>query len=230
MLMLFSLTAMAQPNRGNGIQGRGNQASCQALDTLPLQDLTADEAAGLAFMREEEKLARDVYQELYRIWGLPIFATISISEQRHFDALGSLLSRYQLPDPAQGHPAGAFTDPELAVLYDALVEQGKSSVAAALRVGATIEDLDISDLRERLGQTDNLDITTVYQNLELGSCNHLRAFVAQLENLSESYEAQFLSVDEMAEILASAQARRNGPGRGPGAGGNNGSCPFGNTP
>ena len=56
----------------------------------------------------------------------------------------------------------------------------------ALIVGATVEDLDIKDLIDLLNKTDNPDIILVYNNLNKGSRNHLRAFIAQIESLGAS--------------------------------------------
>ena len=53
----------------------------------------------MAVIREEEKLARDVYITLGEQWGLPIFASIAESEQRHMDAFGRLIDKYGLEDP-----------------------------------------------------------------------------------------------------------------------------------
>ena len=56
--------------------------------------LSADEAAGLIYMREEEKLAHDVYVTLYQQWGLPLFNNIANSEATHTSAIKVLLDRY----------------------------------------------------------------------------------------------------------------------------------------
>ena len=48
---------------GGGGQGNGTGTGTSVLD-IPASDLSADEAASLLFMREEEKLARDVYNTL----------------------------------------------------------------------------------------------------------------------------------------------------------------------
>ena len=42
-------------------------------------------------MREEEKLARDVYSELATAWDLGVFWNIAESEQQHMDAVLDLL-------------------------------------------------------------------------------------------------------------------------------------------
>ena len=81
------------------------------------------------------------------------------------------------------------------------MEQGKDSEIAALIVGATIEEVDILDLDERIEQTDNSNILKVYSSLEKGSEAHLRAFVAQLKHRGYYYEPQFLSQEEFDDII-----------------------------
>ena len=64
-------------------------------------------------MREEEKLARDVYLYMYNEWGLRIFNNIAVSEQRHFEAVGTLLDRYSVEDPAVETGLGEFNNEDL---------------------------------------------------------------------------------------------------------------------
>jgi len=84
---------------------------------------TIDEEKGLYHMREEEKLARDVYVALAAQWNLQIFANISVREQNHFDQIAALLDRYKLADPGFGEP-GEFSDSHLQELYTTLVARG----------------------------------------------------------------------------------------------------------
>ena len=72
-------------------------------------DLTDSEKYWLTYMREEEKLARDVYIFLYDKWGSQIFNNISVSEQTHMDAIKTLLDRYGIPDPVADKGPGVFT-------------------------------------------------------------------------------------------------------------------------
>ena len=53
--------------------------------------LSQAEIDGLLYMREEEKLARDVYQALYAEWESPAFANIAVSEQQHMDSILALI-------------------------------------------------------------------------------------------------------------------------------------------
>jgi hypothetical protein len=91
------------------------------------------------------------------------------------------IDRYGLEDPAADKDAGVFANETLQELYDQLVAEGSQSLANALRVGATIEEIDILDLEERIAQTGNADILSVFDNLLQGSYNHLRAFTSTLE-------------------------------------------------
>ena len=214
MLLSLSDPAHAYGRGNNGGQQRGLSTRVAA---LPLQDLSTEEEVGLVKMREEEKLARDVYQVLYQQWGHQVFANISRSEQRHMDAVKALLDKYNLVDPVTDSQVGVFTDPEMQTLYESLVAEGRSSLVAAFHVGATIEDLDIKDLYELLEKTDNDDIKMVYENLSRGSRNHLRAFTTQLLLSGQSYEAQFLTQEQIDDIITSPMERGgNGGGRGAG--------------
>jgi hypothetical protein len=56
----------------------------------PLSD---GERADLVLMRDEERLALDLYRRFHQAWGVPIFDNIAASEQRHYDAIGRLLER-----------------------------------------------------------------------------------------------------------------------------------------
>jgi hypothetical protein len=186
-------------------------------------ELSEEEANGLIFMREEEKLAHDVYLALYDRWSLPVFQNISIAESTHSDAVRVLIESYGLEDPERIDKIGVFTNPELQELYDQMVFQGSQSLGEALKVGATVEEIDILDLVERLEQTDQADIQRVYENLLNGSSNHVRAFVSTLKRQTgEDYFPQYMPQDTYNAIIQSGIQGR-GPtiqGRGFGGGGN----------
>ncbi len=173
------------------------------INSLPKEPLNADEQATLSFMREEEKLARDVYVFLYNKWRTNIFTNISSSEQTHMDAILQLLNKYNLPDPAGSNGPGVYTSTILQNLYIQLTTQGTISIPEALKVGATIEDLDIYDLKAALTKVDNQDITLVYNNLMKGSRNHLRSFYSNILNVGGTYIPQFITQAEFDAIINS---------------------------
>lgn len=178
------------------------------LDAFPKATLTPEERAGLIWMREEEKLAHDVYTALGDQWGTRIFTNIASAEQTHTDAVKALLDRYDIADPSVGTGAGTFTDPDIQALYTTLVSQGSTSLVDALTVGAAIEDLDIADLRARATTTP--DIALVYANLEQGSRNHMRAFATQLTRNGASYTPTHISQDDYNAIVSSNTERGAG--------------------
>ena len=181
--------------------------------------LSAEEVADLLHMREEEKLARDVYLALYDKWGLRVFQNIARAEQTHMDAVGDLLKTYGIPDPvAKTKDArGVFESPKLQDLYKQLVAQGSASEIDALKVGATIEDLDIKDLNEAIARTTHSDIRQVYENLKRGSENHMRAFMSNLRARGADYTPQYISEAEFQQILQGSNGKgggNNGQGNG----------------
>jgi len=178
-----------------------------ALTSLPDESLSEAEKTDLIYMREEEKLARDVYQTLYEKWGVQIFANIAQSEQTHTETVRDLLEKYDVTDPVTDDSVGVFQNEELQRLYDDLVGQGAVSEIEAFKVGALIEELDIKDLQEATAKTDNADIIFANENLIRASRNHLRSFTKQLTTRGETYGPQHISVEEYASITATDTER-----------------------
>lgn len=163
--------------------------------------LTEQEKSDLIFLRQEEKLAHDVYVYAYQKYAHFVFNNISNSEQTHIDNMTALLSKYNVVDPAAGMANGVFADNDLQNLYTQLITKVNLSLADALEVGATIEDLDISDIDRFYANTTKADILKVYDVLNCGSRNHLRGFTGQLKPLGVTYIPQFLTVSDYQNIL-----------------------------
>ncbi len=189
--VLFGSSAMA-----------GGRPSSTDSNTTELSDA---EVSTLQFMREEEKLARDVYLTLDQSWGYQteVFANIALSEEEHTTSIDYLLDKYDVEDPVLHDEIGVFTDPELQELYNLLVEKGQQSMVDGLYVGALIEEVDMEDIVAAIEETDERPMILVYANLLDGSENHLRAFVEEIEEQGLVYEAQVLDDDEVEHILES---------------------------
>ena len=184
-----------------------------ALSKTPVGDPGEEEITDLNFMREEEKLAHDVYTVLYDQYGLKIFTKISDSEQNHTDAIKLLLDRFGLDDPVGNNGLGVFSNEDLQTLYNDLIESGSQSLTDALLVGLAIEEIDILDFEEAITRTGLRPILMVYGNLLQGSHNHLRAFVSVYESLTgEVYAPRWLTQEAYDEILGedSGQGQRAG--------------------
>lgn len=193
--------AMGVDASGTSTFNAGNLTA--QLSTYPLTALSTAEADSLAFMREEEQLAHDVYAASATLWGTPVFANISASEATHSAAVKALLDRYQLADPLASLANGTFKSPAFQTLYAALVATSRTSLVEALKVGAQIEELDIRDITVQKAGIDNADILMVYDNLQRGSRNHLRAFMKVLVQQGGSYVPQYISQAEFDAIVNS---------------------------
>ncbi|MCR9101430.1 MAG: DUF2202 domain-containing protein [bacterium] len=183
-----------------------DQCACLK-EQFPVEALSEAEAQALTFMREEEKLARDVYLYLYNRWETRIFSNIAQSEQRHMASVLCLIEKYELQDPAGSNPAGVFQNENLQALYTTLTETGSESLEAAFIVGATIEDLDINDLNMEIAAADNEDLIAVFNELNRGSRNHLRGFMKNITNIGATYAPQYISAELFEEITSSPTER-----------------------
>jgi hypothetical protein len=210
--LLLAGSAMAQGRWGQNTtpatSGSNQNGYCtQTIADMPLEDVSANEKADLLYMREEEKLAKDLYQSFYEKWGTRIFDNIVKSEQKHTDSIKALLTKYAITDPVINDMRGVFTNTDLQQIYNDLLTSGSLSFLDALKVGAAVEELDISDLEKAIAEADSQDIKTVYQNLMKGSQNHLRSYVRMLEAYGQEYQAVYLTSEEVAAIIDSPMER-----------------------
>ena len=200
LMLIGALGALAQP--ADAARGRGGPGA-QTPVTTPLSTV---EAADLIFMRQEEKLARDVYLQLGDLWNIAPFDNIAASEQRHMDTMLGLLQTYQLPDPVVGMTIGEFLNPTLQQLHDDLLALGEAEALSALQVGGLIEEADMRDIVAAIERSQHADIDQAYAKLLCGSRNHLRAFAGQIElSTGQPYAAQLLPQAEVDAILATDQ-------------------------
>ncbi len=204
--------AYAESNKGKFAQGTGD------INVLK-QELTVDEQENLIYMREEEKLARDIYLTFSEYFDLNIFRNIAVAEQKHMDGIKGLLDKYELEDPVIDNTVGVFENSVFSEFYDNKTN-GYVTIKEAILTGILIEETDILDLQQAINLTDNIDIQNVYGNLLRGSRNHLRAFVSSLESMGIVYEAKLLEqavadaiVNSPTERGASSQNANKGRGR-----------------
>ena len=209
---------------------RGGRMATVSTDTTTVTDavvvLDYNEQTHLAFMREEEKLARDVYMKLGAMYpDHPIFGTIDDSEQRHTDAVRAMIEKYGLEDPNTNDNVGVYTGEDygwyFTEKYQLLLERASIGELDALYVGAFIEELDMMDIRQcpqvivetdngindvtECGQvyTDNTDVANLYASLIDGTDSHLEAYVKNIEQYIGvgNYQAQVLPQEQVDEIL-----------------------------
>ncbi len=167
----------AKAQHGNGQQLKGTGDCLLLSSTLDGSiTLSADAAAGLVYMIEEEKMAMDLYDALFATTGSAVFDRISGSEQKHFDTLMLVAAKAGLDVSGVSTTAGVFTNPDIQALYNSLLQQGSASADAAYNVGVLVEQTDIADLKENIAVADIGIVGTVYANLMNASVHHLAAF------------------------------------------------------
>lgn len=196
-----SQIAVEASSPGGSAESDGDDYVITQLAELPVETLTDQELTDISWMREEEKLARDVYLVMSDLWGVNVFSNIARAEQMHMDSVLALIDRYELEDPVGSNDVGVFTNPDIQALYDSLIEQGSASLEDALLVGASIEDIDIFDLNAAMAATDNEDLALVWDTLLTGSYSHMRAFTKQLDRNGVDFTPSYISVPEYEAII-----------------------------
>ena len=204
-----SVDANISKNSPASMVAVAGRATVGSAFNVPGTTLDQHEIAHMRYMREEEKLARDVYTIFSGYWGGAIFSQIATAEQRHMNAVLGLLQRYGIPDPAATAGPGQFTDSNLISMYETLVRKGAKSYADALYAGGLIEEVDIDDLDFAVSSTNRPDVIRVYNNIHRGSRNHLRSFAGALAQIGITYQPQKLGAAEVQVILSSPM--ENGP-------------------
>ncbi len=197
--LAFTPAIMSQGGGG----GHGGSKLVQYIKSLPVESISAAERAELIKMRQEEKLARDIYQVFFFVYQQPIFNNIAKAEQSHMNLVKMMLDKYKIPDPITSNAWGVYQDPAFNKLFVQLAGIGLASRTHALAVGAYIEDLDIDDLNKAIKLTNNRDMNTIWQNLNRGSRNHMRSFYGQLTKLGLYYPGVLLPASEIQKIVTS---------------------------
>lgn len=100
---------------------RGGQQRSLSMESTTL---TEGEKAHLMFMREEEKLARDVYLTLGSLYpNSRVFGKIDDSEQKHTMAVKNMIEKYGLEDPNTNDNVGVFTGEDYGWYFTEKYEQ-----------------------------------------------------------------------------------------------------------
>ena len=219
-------SAMAKGGKSMFVEVDDISTTTEDVSTTDDGLLDNSELTHLIFMREEEKLARDVYTKLGSMYpDSVIFGNIDDSEQSHTTAVKNMIEKYGYEDPNTNDNIGVYTGEDygwyFTEKYNLLVERASISELEALYVGAFIEELDMMDINQcpkvivetdnginevtNCGRisTDNSDIANLYDSLLDGSDSHLEAYVKNIEKYigKGNYQAQVLSQDQVDEIL-----------------------------
>ena len=165
--------------------------------------LTEDEVEFLYALREDEKLAAD----LYYTFGLEYpearqFIKWYTAEETHIAAIEAVLEYYEIEFPAIGE-IGVFADADRQAYYNELVSNGITLLDAYM-VAAALEEENIVIYTEVMENSSNNNIILLLENLIESSWNHLKMLVNHIENEGGSYVPAIMDEDLFNEIIDSS--------------------------
>ena len=163
-------------------------------------DLTADEIEFAYALREDEKVARDLYAAFFEKYSLKTFSNISKSEGNHMRAVEILLEYYEIDFPAAGN-FGTFADSARQADYDSLLIMG-STALEAFKVMALLEESNIVSYNSVMADITNPNIKIVVENLGKASENHFRAAIRQITALGGTYAPKLMTQEEYNAMIA----------------------------
>jgi len=169
------------------------------LDDYNLTALDDNQKYSLAYMWNEERLAQDLYLNLYNVNSdaIQLYNIALKSEAYHIELVENLVKAYDLNitnlvDYTQNYseaelkamPAGTYGVTAIQDLYNTLYNNGAASVQASLEVGCMVEVTDIDDLDKYIiDAKENQALIDTFNLLKDGSYSHYWAFDRALKNL-----------------------------------------------
>lgn len=166
--------------------------------------LTDAEINSIMSLREEEKVAYDVYTFMFEKYESKVFKNIAENEKDHMDKIKELIIQFNLNDPLSGisDQKGVFNNKKMQALYDEMIMAGNYGLLDALRAAARFEETDIIDLRNDLSAASDQTVVNTYINLESSSQDHLRALVKVIKEEGISYKPSYLSKEDFDKIMS----------------------------
>lgn len=170
---------------GNGIITKPD------VTAYPEANLTEEMKYTLAYMWNEEKLAKDIYLAFYtRNEAVEFYTIATKGETTHQGLVHDLVEKYDLnitnlvdyevrytEAELDALGQGVFALPELQTLYDTYYAQGAVSLQDAYKTGCQIEVKNINDLEEKITLSGTAqDMADVFTYLKQGSYKHYWTF------------------------------------------------------
>jgi len=197
---------------GNGTQnGQGTAAQdggVTDVESSPVSTLTQDLKDAIAYMGNEERLAYDIYMNLYEYHDtnsntqiMQLQTIAQNAEKTHVGIVQALVQKYDLGEDDLSNvetavadnsvafedmPRGEYDIPAIQELYNLLYDKGIASKQAALEVGCMVEVVDVDDLDEYIELAEEshaADVVEAFTVLRDGSYSHYWAFDKGLKNM-----------------------------------------------
>ncbi len=178
------------------------------INTMMVSTLTTQLKDAIAYMGNEERLAYDIYTNLYNYHlnnsGIKIEQLRNIAQNaeiKHIEIVQNIVKKYTLTSDDLSNvsnpvanssvaianmPSGEYGIEAIQTLYNAIYEKGITSQKDALEVGCMVEVTDINDLDKYIvmAQDSNAqDVIDSFNILRDGSYSHYWAFDKGLKNI-----------------------------------------------
>ncbi|SFV61276.1 Uncharacterized protein MJ0754 [hydrothermal vent metagenome] len=218
VLVLSLILSVAESNGKYGKGGDGNSSNNYAQEnyqeeTIPSNvtdaisseksNLTPELQDSITYMYNEERLAKDIYLNVYERQPIKQLYNIATkSEIKHEQAVNDIAIKYDLnitqypdtdipydKDSIAKYGSGEYAVEAIQELYNMLYNKGINSEQDALEVGCMVEVTDIDDLDKYISQasaSNASDVIEVFNFLRDGSYKHYWAFDNGLKNMGIS--------------------------------------------
>lgn len=200
-----TMHALNADNSNGNAGNTGQSGSMLDVNDYATYTLTPEVEETIAYMGNEERLAHDIYLNLYNYHlnnGVEIKQLVNIAtgaEVQHIEIVQSLVHKYNLDaatiidNPVadssvtlDNMPSGEYGIPVIQNLYDTLYAKGQASKQDALEVGCMVEVTDVNDLDADITLAEAAgadDVVAAFNVLRDGSYNHYWAFDKGLKNM-----------------------------------------------
>jgi len=176
-------------------------SACTTTNDYEIGVLSKEEKTDIQKLREEEKLARDIYIKAYNTYEYFAFVNLYKGEQIHMDNLLNLEMQYMVEDIILPD-TGKYVDESIQNFYNNHLSQITTSATDAFKVGMTTEEMIIYDIQNFENNTEEADILKVYSKIKCWSRNHLRLNYNFL-NGDTLYQPQYITIEEYNAIINS---------------------------
>lgn len=171
---------------------------------FPFERISDQEAKGIRFVREEEKVAVDFYTAMNALFSSADLKKVAQSEQTHFIASGFSIDKYNLTDPTEGMTAGMFASQSLQAHYNQSIAEGSPSLMAAYITGAKLQESNLITIQNQLDRVaNNRDLRNIYDALHIATRNHLRIMIKGVNANGGSYSPLFIDAEVFQDIVGS---------------------------
>lgn len=160
-----------------------------------------EEKRSLEHITEEVKLARDFAVLMGSKHNSDFFNKIGETKQSDLDKLKDILESKNIDDPVKNDESGIYKSENFTDLYKGFTESGNTNISNALKAGAEISELQISDCNKFLNIATDQEIKDIFSLIKKNSEKNLKSYINQLSQKGIGYIPKHLTSEDFNKIL-----------------------------